>query len=70
VAPRLERCVADDTAYLDCHTASPRSPSFLWNARVDLERGAAALAQLRAMRADRRAIVETVPAPHPDAGRR
>ena len=45
VAPRLERCVVDDPAYLDCRTRSPQSPSFLWNARVNLERGNAALDQ-------------------------
>lgn len=49
VAPRLERCVTDDPAYLDCRTRSPQSPSFLWNARVNLERGNAALAQLRGL---------------------
>jgi hypothetical protein len=47
VAPRLERCVVGDPAYLDCRTRSPQSPSFLWNARVNLERGGAALTHLR-----------------------
>ncbi len=51
VAPRLERCVVDDPAYLDCRTRSPQSPSFLWNARVNLERGGAALSHLRGLRA-------------------
>jgi hypothetical protein len=50
VAPRLERCEVGDPAYLDCRTRSPQSPSFLWNARVNLERGGAALNQLRGLR--------------------
>ena len=50
VAPRLERCVVDDAAYLDCRSRSPQSASFLWNARVNLERGAAALTHLRSLR--------------------
>jgi hypothetical protein len=50
VAPRLERCVVGDPAYLDCRTRSPQSPSFLWNARVNLERGNAALTHLRGLR--------------------
>jgi hypothetical protein len=50
VAPRLERCVVGDPAYLDCRTRSPQSPSFLWNARVNLERGGAALNHLRSLR--------------------
>jgi hypothetical protein len=50
VAPRLERCVVGDPAYLDCKTRSPQSPSFLWNARVNLERGNAALTHLRGLR--------------------
>ena len=38
VAPRLERCVAGDPAYLDC--ARSTEPSrFLWNARVNLDAG-------------------------------
>ena len=50
VAPRLERCVVGDAAYLECHTRSPQSPSFLWNARVNLERGGVALTHLRGLR--------------------
>ena len=50
VAPRLERCVVGDAAYLECHTRSPQSPSFLWNARVNLERGGAALTHLHGLR--------------------
>ena len=50
VAPRLERCVVGDPAYLDCRGRSPQSPNFLWNARVNLERGGAALTQLRGLR--------------------
>lgn len=50
VAPRLERCVIDDPAYLDCRSRSPQSSSFLWNARVNLERGNNALAYLRGLR--------------------
>jgi hypothetical protein len=50
VAPRLERCVVDDPAYLACGSRSPQSHTFLWNARVNLERGTAALAQLRGLR--------------------
>jgi len=50
VAPRLERCVVGDPAYHDCRTRSPQSPSFLWNARVNLGRGHAALTQLRGLR--------------------
>jgi hypothetical protein len=50
VAPRLERCVVGDAAYLECRTRSPQSPSFLWNARVNLERGGAALSHLRGLR--------------------
>ena len=51
VAPRLERCVVGDAAYLDCRPRGVESPGFLWNARVNLERGTAALARLREMRA-------------------
>ena len=50
VAPRLERCVVDDPAYLQCGSRSPQSHTFLWNARVNLERGTAALAHLRRLR--------------------
>ena len=50
VAPRLERCVVGDPAYLDCRNRSPQSANFLWNARVNLERGGAALTQLRGLR--------------------
>src|SRR5439155_4223189 len=49
VAPRLERCVAGDSAYLDC--ARSTEPSrFLWNARVNLDAGAAAARRLAALR--------------------
>jgi hypothetical protein len=50
VTPRLERCVVGDAAYLDCRGRSPQSPTFLWNARVNLERGGAALNHLRGLR--------------------
>jgi hypothetical protein len=50
VAPRLDRCVVDDPAYLQCGGRSPTSPTFLWNARVNLDRGAASLARLRGLR--------------------
>lgn len=50
VAPRLERCVVGDPAYLDCGNRSVRSHTFLWNARVNLERGVAALAHVRGLR--------------------
>ena len=51
VTPRLERCVVGETEYLDCRDRSVRSPTFLWNARVNLKRGVATLDSLRAMRA-------------------
>lgn len=50
VAPRLDRCVVDDPAYLQCGSRSPTSHTFLWNARVNLDRGAASLARLRGLR--------------------
>jgi hypothetical protein len=50
VAPRLERCVVGDPAYLDCGNRSVRSHAFLWNARVNLDRGRAALTHLRGLR--------------------
>jgi hypothetical protein len=50
VAPRLERCVVGDPAYLACGNRSVRSHTFLWNARVNLDRGAAALTNLRGLR--------------------
>jgi len=50
VAPRLERCVAGEAAYLDCTRASD-SPRFLWNARVNLDAGAATLRRLGELRA-------------------
>jgi hypothetical protein len=46
VAPRLEHCVVDDPDYLDCGSRTPGAPNFVWNARVNLRRGAAALAAL------------------------
>ena len=51
VTPRLERCVVGETEYLDCRDRSVRSPTFLWNARVNLKRGVTTLDNLRAMRA-------------------
>jgi hypothetical protein len=51
VTPRLERCVVGETEYMDCRDRSVRSPTFLWNARVNLKRGVAMLDSLRAMRA-------------------
>ena len=50
VAPRLERCVVGDPAYLACGNRSVRSHTFLWNARVNLDRGSAALTNLRGLR--------------------
>jgi len=50
VAPRLERCVVGDPAYLQCGSRSTQSHTFLWNARVNLERGTAALTHLRGLR--------------------
>jgi hypothetical protein len=50
VAPRLERCVVDDPAYMQCGSRAPTSPTFLWNARVNLDRGAATLTRLRGLR--------------------
>jgi hypothetical protein len=49
VAPRLERCVPGDPAYLDCTRASD-SPRFLWNARANLDAGLATLRQLSDLR--------------------
>jgi hypothetical protein len=51
VTPRLERCVVGETEYLDCRDRSVRSPTFLWNARVNLKRGVTTLDNLRNMRA-------------------
>jgi hypothetical protein len=50
VAPRLERCVVGDPAYMACGNRSVRSHTFLWNARVNLDRGTAALTNLRGLR--------------------
>ena len=50
VTPRLERCVVGEKDYLDCRDRSVRSPTFLWNARVNLKRGAATLDNLRKLR--------------------
>ena len=50
VAPRLERCMAGEPVYLECARASD-SPRFLWNARVNLDAGAATLRGLGALRA-------------------
>jgi hypothetical protein len=50
VAPRLERCVPGDPAYLECTRASD-SPRFLWNARANLDAGVATLRQLSDLRA-------------------
>ena len=49
MAPRLERCVVGEPAYLGC-TRSTASPHFLWNARVNLEAGVATLRRLDALR--------------------
>jgi hypothetical protein len=51
VTPRLERCVVGESDYLDCRDRSVRSPTFLWNARVNLKRGVATLDNLRTIRA-------------------
>jgi hypothetical protein len=51
VTPRLERCVVGESEYMDCRDRSVRSPTFLWNARVNLKRGVSTLESLRAMRA-------------------
>jgi hypothetical protein len=51
VTPRLERCVVGESEYMDCRDRSVRSPTFLWNARVNLKRGVTTLDNLRAMRA-------------------
>jgi hypothetical protein len=50
VTPRLERCVVGESEYMDCRDRSVRSPTFLWNARVNLKRGVATLDTLRTMR--------------------
>lgn len=50
VAPRLERCVVDDPAYLDCGSRTPAAPNFLWNARVNVARGLATRAGLERLR--------------------
>jgi hypothetical protein len=51
VTPRLERCVVGESEYMDCRDRSVRSPTFLWNARVNLKRGLTMLDNLRGMRA-------------------
>jgi hypothetical protein len=50
VAPRLERCVIDDAAYLDCGSRTPAAPNFLWNARANVARGVAMRAGLDRLR--------------------
>jgi hypothetical protein len=51
VAPRLELCDLEDPAYLDCGARTPAAPNFVWNARVNLGRGAAMLARIERLRA-------------------
>ena len=53
VAPRLERCVADEPGYHDCGARSLTSANFERNARVNLDRGTRLLATLRSLRAPR-----------------
>lgn len=50
VAPRLERCMTGEPGYLECVRGTD-SPPFLWNARVNLDAGAATLRRLGALRA-------------------
>ncbi len=53
VVPRLELCVADDPAYLDCDARTPTSPAFFWNARANITKGAKTLAALNTLRRPR-----------------
>ena len=53
VAPRLEHCVAGDPDYRECGARAPGSAHFDWNARRNLERGAALLAEVGRLRAPR-----------------
>jgi hypothetical protein len=58
VAPRLERCVVGEPGYLDCRPRATDSSGFLFNARINLDAGAAALRRLSDYRAP--AELETV----------
>lgn len=50
VAPRLELCLTDDPAYLDCGARSLEAKNYFWNARVNLDRGARELDALQRLR--------------------
>ena len=50
VVPRLELCVPDDPAYLDCDARTPASPGFFWNARANVAKGVKAIAALKTLR--------------------
>jgi hypothetical protein len=50
VVPRLEMCVADDPAYMDCDARTPTSSAFFWNARANIAKGLKTIAGLDALR--------------------
>ena len=50
VVPRLELCMADDPAYLDCEARTPTTPAFFWNARANVSKGVKTIATLDALR--------------------
>jgi hypothetical protein len=50
VVPRLELCVANDRAYLDCDARTPTTPAFFWNARANVTKGVKTIAALDALR--------------------
>jgi hypothetical protein len=50
VVPRLELCMADDPAYMDCDARTPTSPAFFWNARANVTKGVKTIAALEALR--------------------
>ncbi|MEX2147224.1 MAG: hypothetical protein WED01_09460 [Candidatus Rokuibacteriota bacterium] len=50
VVPRLELCLADDPAYLDCEARTPTVPAFFWNARANVAKGVQTIAALNALR--------------------
>ncbi len=50
VVPRLELCMADDPAYMDCDARAPTTPAFFWNARANIAKGGRTIAALEAMR--------------------
>lgn len=50
VVARLERCVPDDAAYLDCDARTPTSPAFFLNARANVRKGVQTIAALDALR--------------------